>query len=147
MTRASRSSIRARYSVIEAPSRVRRTPTEQAVLDDVGKRSRVYELHGDLLFTGAESAVREIGSVDEGLEVVVIDVRRVDDASDVAVRMITALQVQLAEQACAVAVVDPQGLLGQRSSSIDPARRSGRVFCGSRFRHAVVRRHVACGAL
>ncbi|KZF16386.1 glutaminase A, partial [Rhodococcus sp. EPR-134] len=128
VTRASRSSIRARYSVIEAPSRVRRTPTEQAVLDDVGKRSRVYELHGDLLFTGAESAVREIGSVDEGLEVVVIDVRRVDDASDVAVRMITALQVQLAEQACAVAVVDPQGLLGQRSSSIDPARRSGRVF-------------------
>ncbi|ANQ73643.1 glutaminase A [Rhodococcus sp. 008] len=128
VTRASRSSIRARYSVIEAPSRVRRTPTEQAVLDDVGKRSRVYELHGDLLFTGAESAVREIGSVDEGLEVVVIDVRRVDDASDVAVRMITALQVQLAERACAVAVVDPQGLLGQRSSSIDPARRSGRVF-------------------
>ena len=39
VTRASRSSIRARYSVIEAPSRVRRTPTEQAVLDDVGKRT------------------------------------------------------------------------------------------------------------
>ena len=147
VTRASRSSIRARYSVIEAPSRVRRTPTEQAVLDDVGKRSRVYELHGDLLFTGAESAVREIGSVDEGLEVVVIDVRRVDDASDVAVRMITALQVQLAEQACAVAVVDPQGLLGQRSSSIDPRQKKWSSFCGSRFRHAVVRRHVACGAL
>ncbi|MFE4502024.1 glutaminase A [Rhodococcus sp. NPDC056743] len=128
VTRAARSSIRARYTVTEAPSRVRRTPTEQAVLDDVGKRSRVYELHGDLLFTGAESAVREIGSVDEGLEVVVIDVRRVDDASDVAIRMITALRTQLAERGCAVALVDPAGLLGQASSSIDPRQRGGRVF-------------------
>ena len=128
VTRASRSSIRARYNVTQAPSRVRRTPTEQAVLEDVGKRSRIYELHGDLLFTGAESAVREIGSVDEGLEVVVIDVRRVDDASDVAIRMITALRTQLADKGCAVALVDPSGLLGQASSSINPAQRGGRVF-------------------
>ncbi|MDI9916451.1 glutaminase A [Rhodococcus sp. IEGM 1379] len=137
VTRASRSSIRARYNVTDAPSRMRRTPTEQAVLDDVGKQSRVYELHGDLLFAGAESAVREIGSLDggpgvhstdEGLEVVVIDVRRVDDASIAAIRMITALRAQLGEQGCAVALVDPKGLLGQRTSSIDPDQRGGRVF-------------------
>ncbi|NMM86338.1 glutaminase A [Rhodococcus sp. SRB_17] len=128
VTRASRSSIRARYNVTDAPSRMRRTPTEQAVLDDVGKQSRVYELHGDLLFAGAESAVREIGSLDEGLEVVVIDVRRVDDASVAAIRMITALRAQLGEQGCGVALVDPKGLLGQRTSSIDPDQRSGRVF-------------------
>lgn len=128
VTRASRSSIRARYNIRDAPSRVRRTPAEQAVLDDVGKRSRIYELHGDLLFTGAEFAVREIGSVDEGLEVVVVDVRRVDDVSDVAIRMITALRTDLSERGCAVALVDPNGLLLQNTSSIDPGKRSGRVF-------------------
>ena len=98
VTRASRSSIRANTASSKHRREYDAPRPNKPVLDDVGKLSRVYELHGDLLFTGAESAVREIGSVDEGLEVVVIDVRRVDDASDVAVRMITALQVQLAEQ-------------------------------------------------
>lgn len=81
VTRAARAAIRARYSASDAPSRMRRTPVERATLDDVGKRSRIYELHGDLLFAGAETAVREIGGVDEDLEVVVVDVRRVDDVS------------------------------------------------------------------
>ncbi len=61
VTRAARSSIRARYSVSQAPSRTRRTEAEQQSLEAFGDRGRIYELHGDLLFAGAETAVREIG--------------------------------------------------------------------------------------
>ena len=46
--------------MVEAPSRRRRGPQEQAVLLQYGRRARVYELHGDLLFAGAESVIREI---------------------------------------------------------------------------------------
>lgn len=126
VTRAARSAVRARYSVSDAPSRMRRSPAERAALDDVGKRSRIYELHGDLLFAGAESAVREIGGVEENLEAVVIDVRRVDDVSGVASRMFETLRADLAECGCALAFVDPAGLLGNTRS--DLSGRTGRVF-------------------
>ncbi|MBC2643947.1 MULTISPECIES: glutaminase A [unclassified Rhodococcus (in: high G+C Gram-positive bacteria)] len=126
VTRAARAAVRARYSVTDAPSRMRRSPTERAALDDVGKRSRIYELHGDLLFAGAESAVREIGAVEEELDVVVVDVRRVDDVSGVARRMFEALRADLAARGCAIAFVDPAGLLGNTYS--DLSGKSGRVF-------------------
>ena len=126
VTRAARSAVRARYSVSDAPSRMRRSPAERAALDDVGKRSRIYELHGDLLFAGAESAVREIGGVEENLEAVVIDVRRVDDVSGVARRMFETLRADLGQSGCALAFVDPAGLLGNTRS--DLSGRAGRVF-------------------
>ncbi|QZS55907.1 glutaminase A [Rhodococcus opacus] len=126
VTRAARSAIRASYSVVDGPSRMRRTPAERAALDDVGKRSRIYELHGDLLFTGAESAVREIGGVETELEVVVIDVRRVDDVGGIARRMLDSLRDELTRRGCAVALVDPAGLLGYTRSDLTGT--SGRVF-------------------
>ncbi|MDV7086093.1 glutaminase A [Rhodococcus sp. IEGM 248] len=126
VTRAARSAIRATYSVVDSPSRMRRTPAERAALDDVGKRSRIYELHGDLLFAGAESAVREIGGVENELEVVVIDVRRVDDVGGIARRMLDSLRDELTRRGCAVALVDPAALLGYTHSDLTGA--SGRVF-------------------
>jgi glutaminase len=126
VTRAARSAIRATYSVVDSPSRMRRTPAERAALDDVGKRSRIYELHGDLLFAGAESAVREIGGVENELEVVVIDVRRVDDVGGIARRMLESLRDELTRRGCAVALVDPAALLGYTHSDLTGA--SGRVF-------------------
>ncbi|EKT77567.1 glutaminase [Rhodococcus opacus M213] len=126
VTRAARSAIRASYSVVDSPSRMRRTPAERAALDDVGKRSRIYELHGDLLFAGAESAVREIGGVETELEVVVIDVRRVDDVGGIARRMLDSLRDELTRRGCAVALVDPAGLLGYTRSDLTGT--SGRVF-------------------
>ena len=126
VTRAARSAIRASYSVVDSPSRMRRTPAERAALDDVGKRSRIYELHGDLLFAGAESAVREIGGVETELEVVVVDVRRVDDVGGIARRMLDSLRDELTRRGCAVALVDPAALLGYTHSDLTGA--SGRVF-------------------
>ncbi|GAB2650079.1 glutaminase A [Prescottella soli] len=128
VTRAARSSIRARYSVASAPSRTRRTDAERAALDRIGDRARIYELHGDLLFTGAETAVREIDGARDDLEAVVVDVRRVDDVSDVARRMIEALWADLARHGCRTALVDPNGLFGHTTSSLTPDDPHGRVF-------------------
>lgn len=128
VTRAARSSIRARYSIAEAPSRTRRTEAEQRVLETFGDRGRIYELHGDLLFAGAETAVREIDADRADLEAVVVDVRRVDDAGGVARRMIEYLRADLAAEGCRTALVDPQGLFGHATSSLSPDDPHGRVF-------------------
>ncbi|OZE76759.1 glutaminase A [Rhodococcus sp. 15-649-1-2] len=128
VTRAARSAIRGKYTVGEAPSRRRRSDVEQAALARFGSRARVYELHGDLLFSGAETAVREIGNLDEQLDALVIDVRGVDEVSDVARGMFDSVLGHLSEHGCRASLVDPAGVLGRTSSSIDPGGASGRVF-------------------
>ncbi|SNS24610.1 glutaminase A [Rhodococcoides kyotonense] len=126
--RASASAVRGRYTVAEAPSRKRRSEIEQDALARFGHRARVYELHGDLLFSGAETAVREIGTLDEDLDALVLDVRGVDDVSDIARSMFDDLSTQLGKKGCHAAFVDPRGVLGHATSSIDPNDPGGRVF-------------------
>lgn len=128
VTRAARSAIRGRYTVGEAPSRKRRGDVEQNALAQFGERARVYELHGDLLFSGAETAVREIGNLDEELDALVIDVRGVDEVSDIARGMFDSLRAHLSSRGCRASLVDPHAVMGQTSSSIDPDAAAGRVF-------------------
>ena len=128
VTRASRSAIRNRYTVAETPSRRRRSEVEQEALAQFGTRARIYELHGDLLFSGAETAVREIGNLDEDLDALVLDVRGVDDVSEVARGMLSALRKQLSARGCRASLVDPRAVLGQTASSVDPTAPDGRVF-------------------
>ncbi|WP_186626619.1 glutaminase A [Rhodococcus sp. BP22] len=138
VTRAARSAIRARYTLTEVPSRKRRSDVEQDALAEFGTRARVYELHGDLLFSGAETAIREIGNLDDELDTLVIDVRGVGEVSDVARSMFDALHSHLAERGCQASLVDPQGVMGHKVSSIDPNAGAGRVFsdAGSAIRWA-----------
>lgn len=128
VTRAARTAIRAAYSVAEVPSRLRRTTEELDLLAAHGHRARVYELHGDLLFAGAERAVREIEEQARELVALVVDLRRVDEVSTIAVQMLDALQTELTAAGCRVAIVDPDGKLGHLVSSLDPADPRGLVF-------------------
>ncbi|MGA9872847.1 MAG: glutaminase A [Rhodococcus sp. (in: high G+C Gram-positive bacteria)] len=128
VTRAARSAIRSRYTVAEAPSRKRRSEVEQTALAAVGQRARVYELHGDLLFAGAETAVREIGNLEEELDALVLDVRGVGEVSDVARQMFGALRAQLTSRGCRASLVDPRAVMGQKVSSVDAGAPGGRVF-------------------
>lgn len=128
VTRAAKSSIRCRYVLTEAPSRKRRSEIEQATLAAVGDRARVYELHGDLLFSGAETAVREIGNLDRNLDALVIDVRGVDEVSDIARSMFEDLRRDLADHGCVVCLVDPRAIMGHTTSSLDPNDPAGRVY-------------------
>ncbi|MBF6335726.1 glutaminase A [Nocardia abscessus] len=128
VTRAARAAIRAAYSVAEVPSRLRRPTEEIAALAAHGHRARIYELHGDLLFAGAERTVRTIEEQAGELEALAIDVRRVGEVSAVAVRMIDDLRHELFSMGVRVALVDPDGRLGHPASRIDPDDPSGRVF-------------------
>ena len=128
VTRAARTAIRADYSVAQVPSRLRRSPEDAAVLADHGDRARVYELHGDLLFAGAERTVRSIESKVGELDALVIDLRRVGEVSAVAREMLDALQNALVRRGSRVALVDPEARLGHEASSLDPEDPRGRVF-------------------
>ena len=109
VTRAARSSIRARYTIAEVPSRRRRTQTEQVALANFGYLGRIFELHGDLLFAGAESAVREISELRDEADAVIIDLRRIDEVGAVARRMLAGLRHDLLTRGCDSVVVDPDG--------------------------------------
>lgn len=128
VTRAARTAIRADYTVAQVPSRLRRSPEDAAVLADHGDRARVYELHGDLLFAGAERTVRSIESKVGELDALVIDLRRVGEVSAVAREMLDALQNELVRRGSRVALVDPEARLGHEASSLDPDDPRGRVF-------------------
>src|SRR5699024_11071113 len=82
--RAGRSAIRATYPITQAPSPIRRTEDAGAVLRDTGDRATVIELGGDLLFAGTESMIREITALSDDVDLIVLDVRRVDEVSQVA---------------------------------------------------------------
>lgn len=108
VTREARSTIRSSHGIDAVPSRQRRAPEERAVLDRFGPRARVYELHGDLLFAGTEIAVREITEQSDNLDALVLDVRRVDDISSVAHRLLGRMRYGLAAQGCESALIDPE---------------------------------------
>ncbi|MFF2551348.1 glutaminase A [Nocardia sp. NPDC058058] len=130
VTRAAHTAIRTAYTVAEAPSRLRRDADELDVLRQWGERAQIFELHGDLLFAGAESTVRavEAASLSGELEALVLDLREVADVAEIAVRMLDDLQAELAAAGCRVALVDPDAKLGHMESSLDPADPRGRVF-------------------
>jgi glutaminase len=106
-----RSAIRHAWDVGSAPSSRRRTPDEQDVLNEYGACARVYALHGDLLFAGAESVVREFTERAPELEVIVLDISRVSEIAGVARRMLAATRAALEERGCRLALVDPDGEL------------------------------------
>ncbi|MGW5451162.1 glutaminase A [Nocardia sp. NPDC003979] len=128
VTRSARTAIRAEHSVSELPSRMRRSPDDAAVLAAHGDRARVYELHGDLLFSGAERAVRAIEAAAGELDALAIDLRRVGEVSVVARGMLDALQAELVPAGVRVALVDPDAKLGHDVSSLRPDDPRGRVF-------------------
>ncbi len=107
VSRAARSAIRASYDVVQTPSRRRRSPLEQEVLLRHGRRARVYELHGDLLFAGAESVIREITDRAGDLDVIVLDVRGIDETAKISVKLLRDLRDQFSAEGGEAVIVDP----------------------------------------
>jgi glutaminase len=125
--RAARSAVRADYTLADAPSRRRRSASEQTTLEEKAPRARILELHGDMLFSAAESVVRALGTSGPDLDAVILDMRRVDDVSDVARTMLDDMMASLRSDGCATALVDPNGSLGHTTSSISGGQ-GERVF-------------------
>jgi len=119
VARGGRSAIRACYDVLEVPSARRRPERDRTVLEAHGHRARVYELHGDLLFAGAESVVRAMSEVaDDEVEYVIADVRLVHEVSDISRRLLMRLREFLRERGCEALLVDPEGLVSDGPRSL-----------------------------
>ena len=127
VSRSARSAVRASWDLLDRPSRRRRTDDEEEVLREHGRRARIYALHGDLHFAGAETVVREIARRSDELELVVLDLRRVDDVAGVARRMLAELRHRLRDAGCEVAIVDPDGVLPEEEHGAEawPPRHGG----------------------
>jgi glutaminase len=89
VTRESRSTIRAIYE-----------PSEHV---------RVYEIHGDLLFAGAEQVIRTVSREADEFEAAVLDVSRLDNINDPARELLASMSAALREAGKAGFLVDPAG--------------------------------------
>lgn len=112
-TRGAHSAIRDSYDVRAAPSSLQRPEDDRRLLEEHGEKARIYELHGDLLFAGAESVVREVTAGGDELDLLAIDVRRLRDASDIAIEMLSGLHDWLRDHVCEGYIIDPEGLLAE----------------------------------
>ncbi|MGJ9413039.1 glutaminase [Aeromicrobium sp. CF4.19] len=121
VSRGSRNAVRSSYSLAEARSRRRRTPAEQEALDAVSDRCHVYELHGDLLFSGAERVVRSI--VDDDPELVIIDFTHVNDIAEVSRQTLISLRDRLREAGSEAVVVDPENVIPDPAAGTEDATR------------------------
>jgi glutaminase len=111
VARGAHSAVRDVYDILEAPSSLQRPMADRRVLEQHGHKARIYELHGDLLFAGAESVLRAIGAVGDELELLAADVRRISDVAAVSRQMLLTLRDTLREQGCEAFLVDPDGVL------------------------------------
>lgn len=107
--RSARSTIRAHYSLAERPSPRIRPSRDQAVLAERGHEVRFLEVHGDMLFTEAETVIQLGSEMAASHDVVVIDISHLDEISG----RIRALFLQLQETSdpALLVFVDPGRLL------------------------------------
>ena len=119
--RTGRSAIRATYDITHSASGIRRTDEVAQVLEDHGHRATVIELNGDLLFAGAESMVREISALDAEVELVILDLRRVDEVADVSLRMLADVRQNLSNAGRELVLIDGEGTLAETFRNVDRA--------------------------
>lgn len=119
--RAGRSAIRATYDITATPSGIRRTDEAMDVLRDHGHRATVIELNGDLLFAGTESMVRALSSLDDDVDFVILDLRRVDEVADVSLRLLGEVRENLAAVNRDLVLIDSEGTLAETFRDLDRA--------------------------
>jgi glutaminase len=90
---------------------------------------RVYETHGDLLFSGAEQVVRTVdrerGSFDRergSFDVAILDVSRVDDIDDAARALLSDMAAALRAEGKAGYLVDPDGIVIRTETDFEEVR-------------------------
>jgi len=97
--RESRSTIRAIYEPVE--------------------RVRVYELHGDLMFAGAERVARIVDRDADEFDVAIVDVTRIDTINDAARVLLAEMSAALREAGKQGFVVDPDRIVIRRDRGYD----------------------------
>lgn len=97
--------------------------TLRAVYDlpDRGAGIRVYEVHGDLLFAGAERVVRTATAQREHFSAAILDVSRADDINDAARALLAGLSATLQTVGKRGFLVDPDGIVVAKDSPLREA--------------------------
>jgi len=111
--RAGKSAIRATYDILASPSGIRRTDEAMDVLREHGHQAMVIELNGDLLFAGTESMVRELSGLEDDVDFVILDLRRVDEVADVSLRLLGEVRENLTKVGCDLVLIDGEGTLAE----------------------------------
>ncbi|MDY6999307.1 MAG: glutaminase A [Actinomycetota bacterium] len=83
---------------------------------------RVYETHGDLLFSGAEQVLRIADRDRDGFEIAILDVSRVDDIDDAARGLLSGMAAELRAEGKAGYLVDPDGIVARNRPDLEAAR-------------------------
>jgi len=106
VTRGARSAIRTAYDLLDAPSVLQRPEADRRTLEEHGHLARIYELQGDLLFSGAESVIRHMCRDGRDLEYLAIDVRSIDDIADISARLLVGIRALLRSWGCEPVLID-----------------------------------------
>jgi glutaminase len=85
---------------------------------------RVYETHGDLLFSGAEQVVRTVDRERDSFDVAILDVSRVDDIDDAARALLSGMAAGLRAEGKAGYLVDPDGIVIRTEPELGEVRYS-----------------------
>lgn len=99
VTRESRATIRAVYEAMD--------------------QVRVYEIHGDLLFAGAEQVIRTVSRESDQFEVAILDVSRLDNINDPARELLSSMSSALRDSGKAGLLVDPDGAVIRTQHQFD----------------------------
>jgi glutaminase len=83
---------------------------------------RVYEAHGDLLFSGAEQVLRTVDRDRDAFDAVILDVSRVDDIDDAARALLSGMTVTLRAQGKHGYLVDPEGIVIRNEPEFEESR-------------------------
>ena len=125
VTRESRVTIRSISTIGEYPVTADWSDSEQSFLRTCRDRVRIYELQGDLTFSGAERALRRIEGEMDSVDVVIIEISRVGIIDPVARTMLLSMKHATDNRGLGAMLVDPDGVvrasvLAHRNDSFSP---------------------------
>ncbi|WP_207839454.1 glutaminase A [Williamsia soli] len=93
-----------------------RTDTERRYLRGKRDRIRIFELQGDLTFSGTESVLRRLRATAQEFEVAILDMTRVDHVDEVSRSMFVGASRNLKGAQRSAVIVDPDGVVVRRSA-------------------------------
>ncbi|MGH2726765.1 MAG: glutaminase A, partial [Actinomycetota bacterium] len=105
VARSARSALRAEYTIADVRSKRLRPESQRETLSTFGNRVVVFELQGDLLFPAIEAVVRQIVDRTDALDIVVLELKRVDVIAEPATRILSELVRSFSERGKHLVVV------------------------------------------
>lgn len=123
VTRESRVAVRSHYDAEELDIVTDRTPEERRYLNAKRNRIRVYELQGDLTFSGMESVLRRLRASVSSFDVAILDMSRVDQIDEVSRAMLVSSSQNLRASGRDGVIFDPDSVVIQKGAHASEARR------------------------